>query len=307
MTNRADPTRTKTLRDAFVQEMNRRFAVLAREIRKAVDEEDVFGLRNNILAQQTPGPGQFAFPRSEDKIRAFMRWLQQQVDAGILEVGDMTQAGTAAESAWTNKYVYDSYKRGVIRSRYEMQKAGFTLGGSAQVSMMAPMHIDRVGLLFTRVFSELKGITAQMEQQISRVLAQGIADGDNPRLLSRKLTKVVTGKGDLSLTDTLGRHIPARRRAEIMARTEVIRAHHQATIQEYKNWGVEEVSVQAEWQTAGDARVCSECQSMQGSVFSLDEINNMIPLHPQCRCVALPYRKGDKTQSWGELKTEAAL
>jgi hypothetical protein len=78
--------------------------------------------------------------------------------------------------------------------------------------------------LFTRVFSDLKGITSAMDAQISRVLAQGIADGDGPALLARKLVATINGTkmGDLALTDTLGRFIPATRRAMILARTEII-------------------------------------------------------------------------------------
>jgi len=132
-----------------------------------------------------------------------------------------------------------------------------------------------------------------MDQLISRILAQGIADGDNPRLLARKLVAVIdgTGAGELGITDSLGRFIPAARRAEILARTEIIRAHHQAMIQEYMNWGVEGVTILAEWKTAGDHRVCERCEAHEGETFTLEVAMNMIPLHPQCRCLALPYRK----------------
>ena len=155
----------------------------------------------------------------------------------------------------------------------------------------SPFHIERLGLIFTRFYSDLKGITDVMESQISRILAQGIADGDGPRLLARKLVSAIngTGVGDLGITDTLGRFIPAMRRAEILARTEMIRAHHLATIQEYRNWGLLNIRVKAEWKTAGDDRVCSKCSSLEGQIFTLDEIEPMIPLHPQCRCIALPY------------------
>jgi SPP1 gp7 family putative phage head morphogenesis protein len=95
--------------------------------------------------------------------------------------------------------------------------------------------------------------------------------------------------GDLGITDTLGRFIPAQRRAEMLARTEIIRAHHLATIQEYRNWGVLGIYVKGEWKTAGDDRVCSQCASLEGNIYTLDEIESMIPLHPNCRCIALPY------------------
>lgn len=294
--NAYDPTRTTTLRNAFVADLNRRFRELTIIVRKAVDEEDVFGLQGLQTAElTTPGAQAFAFTRSDVKMQQFMAWFQRQVDAGILEVREFGQIGVGLEAQWTNKYVYDSYKRGVIRARYEMKKAGFNVPGieatgGIDIAMATPFHLDRVGLLFTRTFNELKGITAAMDQQISRVLAQGMADGDGPRLLARKLVSTINGAGmgELGITDTLGRFIPARRRAEIMARTEIIRAHHQASIQEYRNWAVEGVRVKAEWVTAGDDRVCDRCNALEREIFTLDQIEGMIPLHPQCRCMALP-------------------
>ncbi len=299
----ADPTRTTMLRKAFERDMRKRFNELTRVIRETVWMNDAFGLEPGIKLrpftfQMTPAPPDaFAFPRSADKIKAFNVWLKQQVDRGILEIGELPQVGVGIEEAWTNKYVFDSYKRGVIRARYELQKAGFDVPSIAQtggieISMSTPFHVDRLGLLYSRTFSELKGITAIMDQQISRVLAQGLADGDGPLLLARKLVSTIngTGMGDLAIKDTLGRFIPARRRAEIMARTEIIRAHHQATIMEYQNWAVEGVVVKAEWMTAGDNRVCSECLALEGEIFTLEVAMNMIPLHPSCRCIALPFK-----------------
>ena len=141
-----------------------------------------------------------------------------------------------------------------------------------------------------------------MDQLISRILAQGMADGDNPRLLARQLVAAINGEGigelgiDVSYVHprtgrTVSYFIPAQRRAEILARTEIIRAHHQAMIQEYMNWGVQGVTILAEWKTAGDHRVCERCEAYEGETFTLEIAMNMIPLHPQCRCLALPYRK----------------
>ena len=302
---RVDPTRTLTLRNVFARDMLKRFKELTSAIRVAIVDEDVFGLSGAdvprpVLIQQvsTPGAGAFAFPRNPDKVAAFMRWLEIQIENAILTVGEFDQIGIAIESAWTNKYILDSYKRGLLRGRSEMRKKGATipeidLATEFVVGFGTPLHLDRLGLLYTRAFSELKGITAQMEQIISRILTQGIADGDNPRLLARKLVAAIdgTGAGELGMTDAIGRYIPAARRAEILARTEIIRAHHQAMVQEYMNFGVEGVTILAEWRTAGDHRVCSRCEDREGETYTLEVAMNMIPLHPQCRCLALPYRK----------------
>ncbi len=294
-----DPTHTTGLRNAFAREMKRRFLELTIAIKEGVVNRDCFGLKKEGLGVHQVIPPDwkaFAFMRDPEKVAAFMEWLKKQVDAGLLKVGTFEQIGRAVEAVWTNLYVFDSYKRGVIRARYELGKAGVKLpsieeSGGIDMVMGLPFHMDRVGLLFTRVFTELQGITAVMDVQISKILAQGLIDGDGPALLARKLIATIngTGMGDLAITDTLGRFIPAARRAEMLARTEIIRAHHQATIQEYRNWGVLDIVVKGEWKTAGDDRVCDLCAALEGKIFTLDEIEPMIPLHPQCRCIALPW------------------
>ncbi len=293
---RYDPTRTTTLRNAFARRMRVRFTDVVKSIEYAVVRQDVFGL-NTVQANQVVRR-QFDFPTNRQKIQAFIEWLQKQVDNGILTVGAIPRAGGSIEDAWTDQYIMDSYKRGVIRARVEMKKAGYDVpsiensGGIDAVINSTPVHMDRVGILFIRAFEELKGITNQMSTQISRVLSQGMADGDNPRLIARKLNKVITGTGgDLGITDTLGRYIPAERRAEMLARTEIIRAHHKGMVQEYRTWGVEGVQVMAEFRTAGDNRVCDICSSMEGSRYTLDEAEGLIPVHPLCRCIILPIEK----------------
>jgi SPP1 gp7 family putative phage head morphogenesis protein len=291
-----DPTRTTVLRNAFARDMRIRFNELIQVIVKAVFTQDCFGLNRVQVFQLTaPGEQAFAFPRSAEKLEAFMVWLKEQERRGLITTGELQQVGSSIEAAWTNLYVFDSYKRGVIRARYELQKAGYKVpsiedSGGIEIAMGNPFHLERVGLLYARVYEELKGITAAMDTQISRVLAQGMADGDGPRLLARKLVAVIDGAkmGELGITDSLGRFIPAKRRAEMLARTEMIRAHHLATIQEYRNWAVAGVRVDAEIVTAGDTRVCDKCQGMEGKIYTLDQIEGMIPFHTCCRCMALP-------------------
>lgn len=302
-----DPTRTQTLRQRFARAMRVRFRDIRGMILDAIVEKDAFGLQDsqlNLVVNIDSGlqSRAFDFSRSDRKVQAFMEWLDRQVDRQILEVASRSRVGASIDSAWSNVFIEDSYKRGVIRANYELRKGGFpdiqdleSRGGISAV-MGQPFHTDRLGVLYTRVFNDLKGITNAMDTQVSRVLTQGMADGDNPRLLARKLNKVIKGGGaDLGITDTLGRFIPAERRAELLARTEVIRAHHQGMMQEYRNWGVEGVEVQAELRTAGDDRVCAECEGLEGEVYSLKEAQNLIPVHPLCRCMALPFREGTDT------------
>lgn len=310
--NQRDPSQTTTLRNAFVRDMNKRFRELRGLINTAIVEEDVFALRDAgemriVTMQSTPGRRAFNFTTSQAKVNAFMAWLQEQVDHGILSVSRFNQLGTGINAAWTNLYIEDSYRRGVQRARTQLRQAGYdvpTIAESGGISavMSAPFHIDRLGLLYTRTFRDLKNITDAMSGQISRVLTQGMADGLAPRTIARQLNAVIRGGGaELGIRDTLGRWIPAERRARMLARTEIIRAHAEAQLQEYKNWGVEGVNVKAEWVTAGDNRVCQLCADLEGSVFTIEQATNMIPLHVSCRCAWLPYRVTDSTapsESW---------
>jgi SPP1 gp7 family putative phage head morphogenesis protein len=295
-----DPTHTTALRNAFAREFKVRFTELKKVIRQTVNEKDCFGLKDRKVGsyQLNPPLGfrTFAFLSDPKKIEAFMLWLHQQVEKGLLTLVQFQQIGSAVYDAWTNRYIADSYKRGIIRARYELNKAGITVptideSGGIDAVFNTPFHLERVGILYIRVYSELTGITAAMETTISQILAQGMIDGDGPALIARKLVAAIdgTGAGTLGITDRLGRFIPAQRRAMLLARTEIIRAHHLAMVQEYRNWGLEGVSVLAEWATAGDDRVCPKCAVLEGKIFTLDEVEPLIPLHPQCRCVILPY------------------
>ena len=291
-----DPTRTTVLRETFAREMRRRFDALLKEIVVAIVKQDVFGLKEptvNIASRA------FAFPTNQQKIDGFMEWLRQRQDYNILQYNRLPGGRAALQPQWTDIFITDSYKRGINRGRYEMGKAGWEVPkmvdtGGINASLFQPFHADRVGILYSRTFNGLKGITDAMDLQVSNVLAQGLIDGDAPVTLARKMRAVITGSGmgDLGITDTLGRFIPAKRRAEMLARTEIIRAHHQATIQEYKHWGAYGVKVQAEWSTAG-YNVCEQCAPMEGREFSLADIRGMIPYHPNCRCMALPLLKKD--------------
>ena len=95
---------------------------------------------------------------------------------------------------------------------------------------------------------------------------------------------------ELSGIGGVGRFLAAKQRMELLARTEIVRAYHAGVIQEYRAWGVTTVSIDVEWRTAGDDRVCDLCAPLEGKIFTLDEVEGMIPLHPQCRCVAIPVR-----------------
>ena len=264
---KTDPTRTLTLRRLFEGRMVKRFVVLKNTITTAIVMQDGFGLRVNA--------GQFDFPRSADKVGAFMEWLRRQEDQGVLGIRTGTPVSRAAETAWTRIYIESAYRRGIAQAGQNMRRQGVTVTDRwVESAFNRPIHADVVGLLYTRTFQDLKGVTEEMDKQISRVLSQGIIDGLGARAIARQINERV---------DKIG-----ITRARAIARTEIVRAHSEASISAYKEARIEGVSAEVEFSTAGDDAVCPECEALEGRVFSIDESSGIIPVHVNCRCAWLP-------------------
>jgi hypothetical protein len=292
---RIDPTRTATLRQRFAADMTRRFNRLKKDIRTSIVDHDCFGIQPDVLPGLAAAPAKlsaaafkaFDFARSADKVAAFMAWLQEQVDAGILELirRPTVRFGTT-QTPWTDIYIESAYQKGIKRARAELAKAGYPVGswdtipGGIGALMNQPFHAERVAAIYTRTFEDLKTVTQVMDAQTRRLiadglttgLARGLAEGKSPLDIARALVKDVENRVDkIGIT-----------RARLIARTEVIRAHHVATIAEYRQASEEiQVAVVAEWETAG-FDVCPICEEMAlAGPYSLDQIEGMIPAHPQ--------------------------
>lgn len=269
--HRFDPTRTQTLRKKFEQEAARRMRWLKGRIREAIVEDDGFGLKTNR--------GRFEFERSADSVAAFMGWLREQMQEGVLEVQPGMPMARAAQQAWTSVYIETAYQRGIAQGAGNMRKAGANVEQRwIDSAFNRPIHADRVGLIYIRAYEQLEGITEAMSQQISRVLAEGIAEGRNPLDIARLMNDRV---------DKIGLN-----RVRTFARTEVINAHAEASLNAYEEAGLVGVEAQAEFSTAGDDRVCPECASLEESVWLISEAHGIIPVHPNCRCVWIPSFDG---------------
>ncbi len=277
-----DPTQTRLLRDRYVAQMRKRFKLIRKAIFEFVVKEDCFGLIDSpkILRRD------FAFRTSSDKVTGFMDWLMKQEDDKILEITYTPGKSTVSRKPWEKMYIQSAYKKGMERSEKQLRKMGVKTTPfpnvpifSVDVMFNLPIHADRIGLLYTRSFNELKGITDVMDQKISRSLAQGMAEGRGPREIARDLIKEVN---------------ISQQRAETLARTEIINAHAEATLNTYAAAGVHKVAVEAEWSTAQDDKVCPLCEPLDGKIFDLKEARGMIPRHPNCRCAWLPVVNFDK-------------
>lgn len=293
---RVDPSGTRAIRVKFEREMVRRFRILKQRIQQAIVDLDVLGLQpdsaskafNALVFSKTfrPGPAlhdeaphigreTFGFHRAGEKVSAFMEWLREVQQTELFEVSSGTPNSSAASGSWQNTYLRSAYQRGLEQSYSELNGAGASVSQSwISGGFFRPIHADAVGLIFTRAYSDLVGISEAMDAKISRTLAQGMAEGRGVRELARTMNEAVDGIGIV--------------RARTLVRTELVRANADATLNGYTEAGVEGVLVRAEWLTARDDAVCPLCEPKEGQIYTIEEAQGMLPLHPNCRCAWSP-------------------
>lgn len=302
---RYDPTHTTGTRKRFLREVKRRFSKVKSHIREAVIKDDILQIKAPTHSLKTLAHEDFELPtrpyqftRTADKIEYFMEWLENEMQRELLGTRgeSFRRRGTrplGTQSAWSDKYVRSGYQKGIADGRARLRAVGFHaptfehIPGGLSGVFNQPFHADRVGLIYTRTFEELKTVTEAvkgdlrrqlMATQISEVLAGGVVQGISPREIANRLTERVDKIGVV--------------RASTIARTEVIAAHHAANIQEFKQAGIEGVEIVAEWATAG-FNVCPLCEPLEGRIFKIEDIEHLIPRHPNCRCTAIPVLKED--------------
>lgn len=131
----------------------------------------------------------------------------------------------------------------------------------------------------SKLLSEFAG---EEPENIFRAVAEGIARGDNPRAVAARLTGAVSS---------------SRARLETICRTEMLRAAREATRRTY----MENADIVRGYRrlSAADSRTCIACWALHGSLTPLAEV---MPTHPNCRCVAVP-----EIRSWAEITGDANL
>lgn len=110
-------------------------------------------------------------------------------------------------------------------------------------------------------------------------IAKGIARGDSYDKLSKQICDRFDGV--------------SRRSAYRLLYTEGTRMFNRANSEAFAEVGIN----QYRYCTAGDERVCSDCDALEGNVYDLSEASegtNYPPMHPWCRCHTEPAVDWDK-------------
>ncbi len=188
------------------------------------------------------------------------------------------------------------------KSTNEAFKGGITQGITELTSASLPFYADLkpsgIDKLATKVFTivdtnaldfmtqynlTLAGdVNRELADGIKRDIMQGIIEGKGTDEIVRDLGRVVIYKDSFKQAGTKV-FSKAQYRMEMIARTEVLRAHNMGRIKFHQHVGIK----QLEWMTMGDERTCPVCGPLNGKTFPIDKFPGQ-PAHPFCRCSNLP-------------------
>ncbi|MEQ5315742.1 phage minor head protein [Providencia vermicola] len=139
---------------------------------------------------------------------------------GELMVDEVLLQGGEFNNFFFNEYVSTAYERGTAQEYANLAQQSTAYAATQQsvatILLSEPYQL-RMALVRTRVFEEMKGLSAQVKADMARILTDGIARGLNPREVAR------------NLNEQSGIEI---RRANRVARTEITTALRRARMDE---------------------------------------------------------------------------
>lgn len=104
---------------------------------------------------------------------------------------------------------------------------------------------------------------AKLLTNMKKALANALVQGKSPWEIAK------------SMSDTMG---VSRRNAYRLVRTETAHAQTYAQTERYKQYGFTKGKFLA------SPECCEHCHEHDGEVFTLDELETLLPVHPNCRC-----------------------
>jgi len=256
---------------ADVYEQNRRFRedLLAREY-KAV---------RNILR---------AYERAWKRIRRNLDLLTTKIERAIAAGAEITPAWFYQEARFRGLLdeINDRYQQ-LAKECYEFTNAVSTvtvsLGakharamGKTVVGEFAGLHANAVenivGLLSRGPVRALFLNLGPLALRSATLLVDAVVAGENPRKAGRRLAQAIE-----ELT---------KKRAVLIARTEIIRGYRMASQQTYQLNS--DVLVGWRWTAAKTRATCAVCLALDGEIFPVSET---LSSHPACRCSMVPVSR----------------
>jgi SPP1 gp7 family putative phage head morphogenesis protein len=158
--------------------------------------------------------------------------------------------------------------------------------GVKVIGTFAMIHRSALAFLQDYELGLIKNVNQELRNQIRNQLTQAFIQGESiPQMVKRLTSGTALQRGVFQKIET---------RAEVIARTETIRAFNQGALEQYRSYGVKRVI----WLTAQDERTCPVCRPLHKKVFPIDRIPfGGPPAHPRCRCAVVAHIVTDEEEA----------
>lgn len=217
-------------------------------------------------------------------------WMRQRLESAIasieaelntfsIDAQDITTAGQRKAASIAN-----TQTRGLVSGRYGSKSVEFSWVTLAKEQLEQFIGTTVNGSPLSKLFNS---IPQAVVNGLRDAISIGLVTGENPRTTARRLQSV----------SMLGYN-----RAETIARTEIIRTAREVQRELYdKN----EVVTKYQRMATQDGRTCLGCLALSGDIY---ETNQLMPSHPNCRCVMLPIPvKIDEADEFESLDSKMLL
>jgi SPP1 gp7 family putative phage head morphogenesis protein len=197
------------------------------------------------------------------------------------------------ESAWVKQISSTLYEAGRRRALSEIPRSYPSIlnENGVRTQWFSPIresiHRDRLRALNAQLATELGRIAERMIRNIIETARTAIYNTSSLGTLVQLLQYQFYGQVPQIQLNTPSINIKAAYTRTM--RTETMRIFHQAAIQTYRDYEIDQLSITVEYQTQGDDHVCSLCEEYSGRIMTLTEAENLIPIHPNCRCFTVPF------------------
>jgi SPP1 gp7 family putative phage head morphogenesis protein len=266
------PAETEGIQDEYRRDLARRIRKLRGVLRETIVENDALGIKGGYETRlndedDISSREEFDFEQAPPKQVEFRKQLREWIDEGILEPTDIEEIEEGRH--YTAIYIDSAYAQGMaFANGLLIQKDVDVPDEDFQTVVSRPIHASTLETLYSRNYEGLEDITEDMDRSISRILTEGFRKGWGTRKLADEITKEVR---DIQHT-----------RARALARTEVMNAHNEGTLNRYDSFGVEQVEILTH-------TPCPICQRIEdGDPYTVSEATGLIPAHPNCVCTWAP-------------------
>jgi len=148
---------------------------------------------------------------------------------------------------------------------------------SYQSMNLKPILTDNDLLNFIEIRQYNYDLLTNLCDDLDKNFKDIILDG----VINKKSVSDIAQELEVAGISPLNKHT-AQQRAKMIARTEVNSVKNKARLQAYKDNNIKWVDIV----TMGDNKVCTDCLNLEAhNPYHIDEVNNLLPVHPNCRCV----------------------